>query len=362
MFFEVSKKQFKEVLKFLKQVKKIPNLRILVKEDTVYLEAFEWGTKISYCFKTEAQEDGEAVVYLKDFLKFLDSFKNSEKIRIEKKEDKIQVKSGILNIEISTIKMEVPEFETPESLLRFKINGKVLTETLEKVLPYMDLKNGLTVLKSINGIIKPIGENMFLEIVASDGYRLFLKQLPIEDVSIYQSKTRFRVEGRLIKILEKLFKVDDLIDIRVGDNRTFITYSNVSFTGWNNPDVYPDYDRVIPKQFKATIELKKSTLEPFITPFKGKDTRLIFKTTNGQLIVDLSTKEEESKLFMNLPLEAKVSGEDIFIAFQLQFILDTFKVLDSDDLIIKILDDLSPALFIPKNDNSEIHLLLPIRL
>ena len=56
------------------------------------------------------------------------------------------------------------------------------------------------------------------------------------------------------------------------------------------------------------------------------------------------------------------NGEDITIAFNYRYLLDCFKNIDSEDLIICMNTNLSATVIKPDNDEDFIYLVMPVQI
>ena len=62
-------------------------------------------------------------------------------------------------------------------------------------------------------------------------------------------------------------------------------------------------------------------------------------------------------------LKADISGENLNIAFNVKYLLDGLKVIDSENIILKCNAPTTPAIFSPDNDkNSFVYLVMPVQI
>ena len=61
-------------------------------------------------------------------------------------------------------------------------------------------------------------------------------------------------------------------------------------------------------------------------------------------------------------VEAKLTGEENEIAFNARYLIDILSVLSEEELIFEMTGPLNPGVFKIKEDNSFLHLIMPIRV
>ena len=64
----------------------------------------------------------------------------------------------------------------------------------------------------------------------------------------------------------------------------------------------------------------------------------------------------------NVEIEAKISGEENEIAFNAKYLLDILSAVDKEELIFEMTGPLNPGVFKIRNDDSFLHLIMPIRV
>jgi len=61
-------------------------------------------------------------------------------------------------------------------------------------------------------------------------------------------------------------------------------------------------------------------------------------------------------------VEAKVSGENLEIAFNSRYLLEMLTVIGKESLTLELSGPLSPAVFRPAGDDSFLHIIMPVRV
>ena len=87
-------------------------------------------------------------------------------------------------------------------------------------------------------------------------------------------------------------------------------------------------------------------------------------------IIKLTIKKDKIIVSANSPavgednaeVEAKVSGEENEIAFNAKYLLDVLSIVNTEEMIFEMTGPLNPGVFKIKNDDSFLHLIMPIRV
>ena len=126
---------------------------------------------------------------------------------------------------------------------------------------------------------------------------------------------------------------------------------------------YPQYNQLIPQTFpkEAKINVSKivSAIERVSTMVNEKTSIVKFEFTQNNLSLKADTPEAGNS---EDQIDIIYNGEDITIAFNYRYLLDCFKNIDSEDLIICMNTNLSATVIKPDNDEDFIYLVMPVQI
>ena len=238
----------------------------------------------------------------------------------------------------------------------------------------------------LNGVLFKIINNK-IEVVATDSHRLSYKNIPgIKAVAGETDREKTSTDEieviipyRALSELYKLLSDDEdvFIEIRVGERQImFILYPD----GRNNIRLYsrliegqfPNYYQIIPNSFKTEVKVDNDD-------FRDKIERvsLFVREDLNTVKMEVINKKENSKNEERCEIILKAEspsvgealeripclkkGEDITITFNSKYILDVIRVINADNILIKLNDPLSPAIIAPDKDKSYTHIIMPVR-
>lgn len=218
-----------------------------------------------------------------------------------------------------------------------------------------------------------------LIIAATDSYRLAekkinLKESEIEDKKIIvPSKTLYEV----IKILNlskenKDTNTDGFVNIYLSpDNQILFTFPDTKIGTEDNIELvsrlvdgnYPEYKEIIPENHNTKITVNKKDLINIIktsslfTKSGANSVKLEFLNNN-----ELSVFSANSETGENLSkLSAKIDGDNNEITINYKYLLDGLSHINSDDVVIEIINKDVPCLIKPTDNKDYIYIIMPIR-
>ena len=214
----------------------------------------------------------------------------------------------------------------------------------------------------LSGVVCDINKNV-LEIASTDGNRLCRARKIISNKDNQSIKLIVPA-----KVLQEFMKVsyyidDESVKIYTKNTKMMIESENITMISNLMNGQYPQYNQLIPqsfpKQAKLNVAKMVSALERVSTMVDEKSGIVKFNFTENKLEMMADTPESgKSKDEMDI----LYSGEDILIAFNNRFLLDFFKNIDSEDMIVCMNTNLSATVIKPDNDEDYIYLVMPVQI
>ena len=214
----------------------------------------------------------------------------------------------------------------------------------------------------LSGVVCDINKNV-LEIASTDGNRLSRARKIItnkDDKSI-----------KLIvpaKVLQEFLKIsyfidEDTVKLYTKNNKIMIKSENVIMISNIMNGQYPQYNRLIPQTFpkEAKVNVSKiiSALERVSTMVNEKTSIVKFNFVDNRLYLMADTPESGNS---QDEIDISYSGEEILIAFNYRYLLECFKNIDAEDMIICMNTNLSATVIKPDNDEDFIYLVMPVQI
>lgn len=216
--------------------------------------------------------------------------------------------------------------------------------------------------------IKPIHTGTLFDIhdkkmtlVSVDGYRLALRNEPIrEDVDL-----KFVVPGKALSELLKLIPEDMEQTVTLSVGFRHIMFSTGSYTVISSllEGEFLDYETTIPDAYAtkaqvSTREMLESVERVSLLIADRLKSPVKCRISNGNIKLSCATTIGTADDEIN----AQTEGDELEIGFNNKYMIDAMRNSDTDEAVLQINGPLSPIKILPKEGNSFLFLVLPVRL
>lgn len=212
----------------------------------------------------------------------------------------------------------------------------------------------------LTGILMNISEGE-LVMVSTDSHRLAMVkgnwQSGAEESIIVPAKTMMEVA--------KIALTEENISVMVTKNNVCFKMGNTTFISRLINGQFPDYNPILPKEesFKYKIFANKRTLMEALNRANllSRDNNNIIKLRleNDGILMNANSPEVGN---IEEKIPATVVGDELFIGYNVKYILDALKVIDSETVSIKLTGPLTPGVIVPEEEENYLYLLLPVRI
>ncbi len=302
-------------------------------------------------------EEGSVVIISKIFGDLVRKLPNLP-VEIEVKEDnnmhincgnskfKIIGQSSIEYPELPKILDEI-SFNIPKDLLKTMIKQTIFATAQNETRPIL------------TGALLEVKNNQ-VSFVALDGYRLALKKIPIE----CQNEIKVVIPGKTLNELSKILDDSDSnITIKFTSSHILFDLGNTSIISRLIEGQFLNYNDIIRDEYKSKIKVKTRYIQQSIE----RASLLAREGVNNMVVLDISDEKlvitsnsEIGNIHEEIPIE--LEGNDLKIAFNSKYILDGLKVIDSEEIEIKFVSNVSPCIMKPIGDETYTYLVVPVRL
>ncbi|HSX58438.1 MAG TPA: DNA polymerase III subunit beta [Candidatus Saccharimonadales bacterium] len=331
---------------------------ILLKSSKGKIEFFSTNLESSIALSEVASgEDWETTVPAKIFVELVNTLKEKEtSLAVEK--ETLQLVSGATKATFNTIAAsEFPTIQLSGDKLKKDLSQKTLAEIVGKIAFAATVEETKPVLTGI--LIRSKGGKTLL--VATDSYRLAIGTLNEslgEEEMLVPAKTL--VEA--LKIAGELQEESIGIGTSEENNQLLFAGDNFQIATRLIDGVYPAYEQIIPDTFVASVKVSKDALTDALKTASvlsrdiGNVVRLKLKAPQ-QLVIEGDTAQIGQAV---TEVEAEVTGEELTVAFNSNFLLDGLSSLKEAEVEIKFSGVLKPAVF--ENSKKDFkYVVMPVR-
>ena len=215
------------------------------------------------------------------------------------------------------------------------------------------------VLTGVNWLI----QDKELICTATDSHRLALRKLKLEDEDIEDKNVI--IPGKALSELNKIVSdSEDDINIFFASNQVLFKVGHINFISRLLEGNYPDTTRLFPENYETKLGVNNSEF------YHAIDRASLLAREGGNNVIKLSTDVNKLELSSTSPeigtvkeevTIEEVEGGSLKISFNSKYMMDALKAIDNDDVHVEFFGTMRPFILKPKDDESVIQLILPIR-
>jgi len=308
--------------------------------------------------KAEVIEDGEVTVPAKILVETVVNLPGEE----------LNFSANSTQLEISSTSFSstfngIPAVEFPTIPLSGKqtiiVNPNIFKTSLPQITFAAAVDDGRPIL---TGILTEIKDKK-LQLIATDGYRLAHKIIPIEEESDFKALIPRKTFEEIIRLLSE--EETDKVEVVISEdkNQVIFIFANTQLSSRLIEGQFPNWERIIPKEVKARIIVERVTLLKAVklaSVFARSDANIIkLENKPGKIVLSSQAKELGSQ---TKEIDAQTEGEEIIIAFNAKFLQDALSAFNSSQLIMELSGNLSAAVIKPMGEEGLQYIVMPVNL
>ena len=330
----------------------------------------ETATKASISCKTEIE--GKITIPGRTLLEFISQLPEGE-VTFEKLGEEVLVSTKGYNARIPTIAPEeFPAIPKIEKGYEVKIKTEDFVKGVDEVAFCAAQDEGRPILTGVLCEFKG-GK---LSLVATDGYRLSFREIPIEKLPS-EKNVKIVVPARAISEVAKV--IVENIEGETGDlslvvanslNQINFKVANVEFTSRLIEGEFPGWQKIIPSSFTTKARLPKSEfiklvrIAAIFARDSGNIVRLKLESAGaskkGALTVLSSAAQVGST---DAQIEAEMTGKGGEIAFNFRYLLEVLSIIGGEEVNFEMIESLNPGRITATDEkDSFFHIIMPVRL
>jgi len=206
-------------------------------------------------------------------------------------------------------------------------------------------------------------DNKKLECTATDSYRLAVKKIELKD-KVLENINIIIPTKNLLELVKMMNEDTENIEMHIFNNKVIFKFENITMMTRLINGTYPDTSKLIPEEFNLTMKTK------LIDFYNAIDRASLLTNESDKNTIKLESTDNEVIIFSNIPEIGNVketisveksNEENIKIAFNSRFMLDTLKVIESDEIELLFNGEFKPIIIKNPESDDLIGLILPIR-
>ncbi len=311
------------------------------------------------------QEEGAVVIPGKNFLDLIRCFDEGD-VDLTSEQDSfdLSISFGASNTKFRG--MDVLEFPALPPVSG-EISGSIAAPIFRDLVKQIAFAAATDEVRPVfSGVLMDITEDRFV-MVATDTHRLAKTEGSWQTDGEKDSNAKVIIPARTMMELARLADDDnEKVQMKIGKNQIIFQIGSIVFVSRLINGQYPPYRDVIPKDSAfhsfAKIDTKRFRQEmerASVFARSGNNLVKFIFSENSLQIMAAGQDIGEFKSRFNIDYQ----GEELSIAYNIRYIMDILKIMDSEQFMMKLTGPMTPAVIIPeKEENEYLYLLLPVRI
>jgi DNA polymerase-3 subunit beta len=337
----------------------LANVLIAVKDDELTVTATDLEVElVARSTVDDISVSGEITVPARKLLDICRALPDEASVSVQLDGDRLVLKSGRSRFVLSTLgAADFPVVEDIDANREIRLAEADIRRLLEKTQFSMAQQD---VRYYLNGLLLETGGG-FVRTVATDGHRLALSEISVEDQAGPVEQVIVPRKGVLE--LQRLLGDDGDVELTIGSNHIRANIGNVRFTSKLIDGRFPDYDRVIPQVegniLKASRDYLRNALQRAAILSNEKYRGIRLDLARDCLRIQANNPDQEEA---QDELEIEYSGEEMEIGFNVNYLLDALAAVDADTVEMGFVDTNSSCMIYGPDSENARFVVMPMRL
>ena len=355
----------------------LANILITADEVTkrVSLTGFDLNLGIQTSFEASVNKSGAITIPSKLLSEIVNKLPNESPVTIlvEELSENILLKSDRGSFNLKGIPSDdYPKLPFVESGTSLDVNSNLFLKALKMTLFSSSNDESKQLLTGVNFKFK----KEVLESAATDGHRLAVVLSKEEDV-IHENNEisdpsvddfSVTIPTRSLREIEKLVSLkasEEKIKLFYDKGQVVFISSNQIITTRTLEGEYPNYAQLIPDSFSKVFKFETSSLIESLE-------RIAVLADQQSSVVKIKLNDKNFALISadaqdignaNESLPVSYTGDEIEIAFNVKYLLEGLKVINSDNVLLKCNNPTTPAILVPEDNLSAFtYLVMPVQV
>jgi DNA polymerase III subunit beta len=333
----------------------LSGIRIELAGDELTMTGTDLELTITISLTVAGMGDGVAVIpsrLIADIVRALEP----GAVEVEISEDTAQVSAGRSQFSLRLIPAD--EFPRPQALVAdaLAVEARAFAQALRQVVPAASTDDSRPILTGVLVAAEAGG----LRLVATDSYRLAVRDLPGADV-LSEGQTVL-LPSRALAELARLLGNADSVDLRLGDREAMFDIGRVRVQTRLIDGEFPPYRNLIPKNHPNRLSVGRETLLDAVRRVRllareSTPIRLAQKADGLELLAitqDVGQAHES--------VDATYEGTELTVAFNPDYLISGLEATNADEVVLESLDARNPAVLRGVGNEDFLYLLMPVRV
>ncbi|MCD6386363.1 DNA polymerase III subunit beta [Candidatus Sumerlaeota bacterium] len=280
-------------------------------------------------------------------------------VEMEQEENRLKIQCQNSTYRLAVMPPEeFPSWPEIEPVTSFKLSQEGLKRAIGKILFAIPLREPRRVL--LGGLFRLKDSRLIC--VGTDGKRLGYVETEVSDIT-GEAENESIVPQKVLSELSHILSAEGEVVIHFGERQIAFDLGRVKIITSKIEGAYPEFQLVIPKEFKHIVKVSRDVLLEAIRRAaiisEEKTHAVMFKFQPEQALLSAMSYDVGS-YEGTMPVEYK--GEEVEVAFNHKFLQEIVRAVDEDEVLIKIKSNEEPIIFNGEGKTDYFFLVMPITL
>jgi DNA polymerase-3 subunit beta len=199
-----------------------------------------------------------------------------------------------------------------------------------------------------------------LRLVATDSYRLSVRDLA--GTSVLEEGQSVLVPSRALQEVIRLLDPEGEVVLRLGDRDVTFEVGGTRLSSRLIEGDFPNYRGLIPDSHPNLLTVSREVLLDALRRVKlmaREATPVRLSMSDGQLELVAVTQDVGQA---HEAMDAQYNGADMTVAFNPDYLFEGVEASVGDEVVLRTIDELKPALLSAVEDDGFLYLLMPVRV
>ena len=277
-------------------------------------------------------------------------------VSFETTSDEARISAGRSAFSVRTMAVEdYPRLAAP-SAVAVELPAATLAESVKQVVRAASKDESRPLL---TGVLLA-AENDGLRLVATDSYRLAVRDLP--HTAVLGADQKVLVPSRALQEFARMIGSAEKVFLRLGERDATFEAGDTRLTTRLIEGDFPNYRQLIPNNHPNKLTVNREALLAAVKRVKllARDATPIRLTLSADRLDLAATTQDIGQATESL--DASYTGNDMTVAFNPDYLSDGVDAVGGEDIVLETLDALKPAVVKGTDQSAYLYLLMPVRV
>ncbi|MDQ6998559.1 MAG: DNA polymerase III subunit beta [Mariprofundus sp.] len=337
----------------------LANLLLEAKDNLLSITATDLEVGLRSQSTADVKTEGSITVSARKLFEIIKELDLEEDVSLETGDGFIAIRSGRSRFRVASLAAgEFPSISEESNEASISLSSDTMRDMISATSFAMSTDETR---KYLTGTLFEIDEQQMLRLVTTDGHRLALSEIRLEQTS--EKKTCIVPRKAVIELSKLCDHCEEQIEISLGERQIKVKAGLNVLVSKLIDARFPVYQDVIPvdNPSKAVVErtpfdqvLRRSMI---VANEFTHDIRLVF-SEQGIDVSAHNTEQEEAEEH----IAADYNGSEVAVGFNGKYLRDTLSAIKSPSVSIALKDELSPILISSDEHQQSRYVIMPMRI